>query len=109
MLRSTERSGTYRISARGHAIRKNAQSLARDGAPNLMTLHYLAGEFPSASTVAIDMTVSEAELMALPCDLTLMDGPPLKPFAEQTLEINGIMVHRPPTLIRRAIDALIAR
>jgi hypothetical protein len=109
MLRSTERSGTYRISAKGRAIRKNAQSLARDAAPNLMTLHYIAGEFPSASTVAIEMPDSEAELMALPYDLTLMDGPPFKPFEEQALEINGIMVHRPPSLIRRAIDAIIAR
>jgi hypothetical protein len=37
-----------------------------------------------------------------------MDGPPSKPFEEQTLEINGIVLYRPRSLIRRAIDAVTA-
>ena len=109
MLRSTERSGHYRISVADMVIRKNAQSLARANVVNLMALHYLAQEAPSASEVVIEMPADEATLMAEPCDLTLMDGPPLIPFEDQKLEINGLMVYRPRSFLRRAIDAVLAR
>jgi hypothetical protein len=108
LLRSTQASGWYKITSGDRMLRKNAQSLARDNVPNLVTLHYLAGAMPDASRVVIEMPESEEALMALPDDLTLMEGPALVPFEEQTLEIAGIMVRQPSSPARRAFDALFA-
>lgn len=109
MLRSTDASGEYRITAGTAAIRKNAQSLARENVPNLMTLHYVTHELPEARDIVIDMPASQDELAALPYDLTLMDGPSPTPFREQTLEINGIVVRRKRPILRRALDSLLSR
>ena len=109
LVRPTERSGAYRIRAGREAFRKNAQSLARGTVSNLIILHYVVRSVRVAGRVEIDMPESEAALMALPDDLTLMEGPPHIPFEEQTLEIAGIMVYRPRPVLRRALDALFAR
>ncbi|QGM98926.1 SGNH/GDSL hydrolase family protein [Methylocystis parvus] len=94
LLRSTEESGSYTIRAGDSVLRKNAQSLARENVPNLMALHYVTAELPEAPRASIEMTGSEEALTAAPYDLTLMDGPPLVPFGEQTLELAGAMVRR---------------
>lgn len=109
MVRSTQRSGNYRIQQGDVAILKNAQSLARENVPDLMILHYVTRELPDAPEITVEMPSSEAELMALPYDLTLMDGPALTPFEEQRLELNGIMAYRPRSRWRRAIDRVLAR
>ncbi len=109
MVRSTEFSGYYRIKSGDFVIRKNAQSAARDDRPQLMILHYVAQEIVGDSEIIVDLPASEAELMKLPSDLTLMDKEPSRPFAEQRFEIGGIVVYRPRSRLRRWIDALIAR
>ncbi|WP_442753565.1 SGNH/GDSL hydrolase family protein [Methylocystis sp. JAN1] len=108
LIRSTETSGAYSIHAGGRTIRKNAQSLARQDAPNLIALHYVTAELPQAPQVVVEMTASEIALMAQSYDLTLMDGPPHVPFNDQTLEIAGIMVHRRRSLLERALARLVA-
>lgn len=109
LLRSTHSSGWYQIEAGGQVLRKNAQSLARENVPNLVTLHYVTRALPHASEAVVAMPPSESALMALPDDLTLMDGPAHVPFEEQTLEIAGAMIHRPPSRARRVFDAVFAR
>lgn len=109
MVCSTEWSGHYRIRQGELAIRKNAQSQARENRVDLMILHYVAQESADDPRIVIDLPVSETGLMALPSDLTLMEGAPPKPFADQKLEIGGVMVYRPRSRFRRWIDALIAR
>jgi hypothetical protein len=109
LLRSTERSGSYVIKAGGRAIRKNAQSLARENVPNLVALHYVTTELPPAPRISIEMTGNEEALMARPYDLTLMDGPPHVPFGDQTLEIAGIMVYRRRNWLDKAIERFAAR
>ncbi|MBL1256157.1 hypothetical protein [Methylocystis sp. Sn-Cys] len=107
LLRSTEQSGCYAIRAGDRTIRKNAQSLAREAVENLIILHYVAQALPAGKSVVFDMPASESALMGLPDDLTLMEGPAHVPFEEQTLEIAGIMVYRPPSLARRVYEALL--
>jgi len=109
LLRSTENSGFYSIRAGGRAIRKNAQSLARANVRNLIALHYVVRDMPSSARITIEMTRSETALMAQPLDMTLMEGEPLVPFEDQTLEIAGIMVYRPRSWLGRVIDRLVGR
>lgn len=109
LLRSTEKSGCYAIRSGDRTIRKNAQSLARDAVENLIILHYVAQTLSAGESVVFDMPTSEEALMELPDDLTLMEGPAHVPFEEQTLEIAGIMVYRPPNLARRVYEAFFAR
>lgn len=109
LLRSTETSGCYAITAGGRTIRKNAQSLAREAVENLIILHYVAQALPLGASVVFDLPTSEEALMALPGDLTLMEGAPRVSFELQTLEIAGIMIYRPPSWARRIYEKLLAR
>jgi len=109
MVRSTEWSGRYRVRLGDLTIRKNAQTAARESRPDLMILHYVTSQAGTGdSGIMIDMPASEAELMALPGDLTLMEAEPPKPFIEQQLEIGGVVVYRPRSRLRRMIDILFA-
>lgn len=108
MVRSTELSGYYRIRGRDRAIRKNAQSLARENVPKLMTLHYVTGQPEVGRETIIDLPTVEDELMELPNDLTLMDCPSPTPFASQQLEVNGAIFYHRPSRTGLVIDAILS-
>lgn len=105
MIRSTQRSGFYRIRAGGRAVRKNAQSSMRDMVPNLMTLHSMSRVLRAPGSLTIDLPLSEAELSGLRLDRTFWDSDPPEPFAVQQLEINGVMVRRERSRLRRTLEA----
>lgn len=108
LIHSSKESGWYEVASGDRLFRKNAQSLARENLPSFITLHYLAQAMPEAYRAVIHMPECEEALMALPVDLTLMEGPPSVSFEEQTLEIAGIVVRQKRSWTRKAIDALLA-
>jgi lysophospholipase L1-like esterase len=109
MVRSTEQSGLYRIRAGKEAVRKNAQSVARDKVANLLTLHYVLKEFKDHSDIVIDLPVEEECLMGLPNDPTLMECPPLTRLETQSLQINGILIYYRDGTISRLLEWIIVK
>jgi hypothetical protein len=106
MLRSTQDAGVFQIGVRNRAFRKNAQSKMREIVPKLILLHYSTRRPRADFDLEIAMPAHEAELMRLPNDHTLLDTPSEKPFCEQVLEINGVMLWRRASLLRRGLAAL---
>jgi hypothetical protein len=103
MLRSTQTAGVFRIRAGARSLRKNAQSQMRSAVPRLMLLHYLMRPLACVDDLEISMPEAEAPLMALREDKTPLSTEPPAPFAEQRLEIHGVMFWR-----RRGLPARIA-
>ncbi len=95
MLRSTEASGAYRVSAGSRAYAKTAQSSMREIVPNLILLHYSTRRPWADGDLEIAMPDDEGVLTALPEEKTLLPAEPTVPFAEQTLQIAGVMFWRP--------------
>lgn len=94
MIRSSEDSGYYRVSAGGKSYRKNAQVTARAILPKLMIMQYAPSQPETRDGVLIDMPESQELLMGLDVDPTKMECAPQTAFADQTLEVNGILVWR---------------
>jgi hypothetical protein len=109
MLRSTQDAGVYRLAVTREAYRKNAQSAMRDIVPNLILLHYSRRQPYANDDLEIAMPASEAELMRLPEDKSLLDRPCDRAFAAQTLEIAGVMFWRRPAWPRRLVAMLLAK
>ncbi|CAN2534864.1 hypothetical+protein [Methylocapsa aurea] len=95
MLRSTETSGLFRIAAGGRAYARTAQSSMREIVPNLILLHYFRRRPWAEFDLEIAMPDDESALAALPEDKALLPAQPQTPFAEQTLQIAGVMFWRP--------------
>lgn len=106
MLRSTESAGVFRIRADGRAFRKNAQSKMREIVPKIILLHCSTRRPRIRSDLEIAMPAREVELMRLPTDKTLLETPCAKPFDEQLLEINGVMVWRRNSLRSRWLSGI---
>ncbi len=106
MLRSSETAGVYQLKNSTLAYRKCAASLMQQTVAKLVVLHYLSRPFYVDDDLEISMPVDEAVLLALQQDKTLQEAEPLALFPEQWLEINGVMLWRPPppwTRWRRAL------
>jgi len=95
LLRSTQASGYYRIAAGGRSYRRTAQSSMREIVPNLILLHYSRRRPWAADDLEIAMPGDEAALAGLPEEKTLLPAEPGAPFAEQKLQIAGVMFWRP--------------
>jgi hypothetical protein len=106
MLRSTQTAGVFEIRAGPRSLRKNAQSQMRSAVPRLMLLHYLTRPLVCLDDLVISMPAAQAPLMALREDRTPLSTTPPAPFAEQQLEIHGVMFWRRPSLAARMAAAL---
>lgn len=95
MLRSSETAGLYQLKNSTLAYRKCAASLMQQTVAKLVVLHYLSRPFYVEDDLEISMPFDEAALLALQQDKTLQEAEPLALFAEQCLEINGVMLWRP--------------
>ncbi len=95
MLRSSETAGVFRLKNSALAYRKCAASLMQQTVAKLVVLHYLSRPFYVEDDLEISMPVDEAALLTLQQDNTLQQSEPLAAFAEQCLEINGVMLWRP--------------
>lgn len=109
MLRSTRDAGVYRLAVRDQAYRKNAQSAMRDIVPKLILLHYSRKQPYAENDLEIAMPASEEDLMRLPEDKSMLDRPCDRPFAEQILEIAGVMFWRRPAWPRRFLALALAK
>ncbi len=109
MLRSTDRSGVFRLAVTGRALRKNAQSSMREIVPKLMLLHYVKRQPLADDDLEISMPNDEARLSALPQDRSLLEQAPEAPFAEQTLDIAAVIFWRGAPLLRRLAAAYYAK
>lgn len=106
LVRSDATSGPYRIGAGCRSRRKNASTVALDAVPRPILLHYLRRRLLADGDLVVGMPGREAELTLLADDPTLLERPPLVPFAEQTVEIGGVVLWRPPSRWRRVLSGL---
>ncbi|MBG0809468.1 SGNH/GDSL hydrolase family protein [Methylosinus sp. H3A] len=95
LLRSTHESGVFRIAAGGRAYARTAQSSMREIVPNLILLHYSRRRPWADFDLEVAMPDDASALAALPEEKTLLPAEPGTPFAEQTLQIAGVMFWRP--------------
>jgi len=106
MLRSSETAGVFKVSAGSAAYRKTAASIMQETVSKLLLLHHMSHPIYVNDDLEISMPDDEASLMALPEDKTSQQAAPAAQFAEQLMEINGVLLWRGRSLWERCHDAI---